>query len=115
MLNVRLKAKFDLPDFIDGLKQHPLAQVIAEIEKEIQQVEGSLARDSRMKYTQVFYARSLSRILGLLKENTVPLDLTPKESTAFQELVHAIGQNEEVPPSLIAAFRQLQTPLAHAS
>ena len=109
---IKIKAQFDLSVFVEGLKHFTLEQAISDIEKEILRTESSLSRDPRTSFSQVRYARSLKRLLGLLKDHQVPHDLTPKECSAFNELIRTI---ENVPDPLAVAFRQMPAPLAHAS
>lgn len=108
----KVALQFDLPVFVDGLKEFSVEQVILEIQREMLHIDGTFSRDSWIRFNQVRYSWSLNRLLGFLTDHSLPHDLTPKETSAFQELGRRI---EKAPETLAMAFRQIAMPLAHAS
>ena len=105
------RPKFDLSAFVQGLMDDAdsvtLPELVETLDHEVEQTEGSLARDAHMRFAQLRYVNSLKRVGQMLRTGQVPADLTPRERLAIRALHIDL---KEVPDSLAEAFEKVTLP-----
>lgn len=85
-----------------------LSDAITRIEHETDATKQEISRDPHVRFQQIRYLNSLSRLHEFLSTHVLPKDLTPRERLAIRAL--GTGLRRAVPDALAFALEKVTLP-----
>ena len=99
-----MRRPFDFGRFTQELIGLPADEMVVRTRCEILSMEQIGLRDLWAEFERVFYIRKLNRLLEFLHRRQIPLDLMPKERTAYQKLAGTLLVSGAIPRELALAL-----------